>query len=289
MTAFRNSAARQRASGFTLIELSIVLVIIGLIVGGVLTGRDLIRAAEVRAQISQIEKYNTAVNTFYGKYGALPGDLNGQVASAFGFTPRGQYAGQGDGNGVIEGVNQNGPGGNFGYMDGAGETVMFWVDLSTANGLNVNLIEGSFSAASPTTPVIITGAAINTYFPQAKIGGGNSIYVFSGSAFANDQQNYFGLSLITGVTNAGGCQYCLDSGPGLTVMQAYNIDKKLDDGLPTSGNVIAQMVNEYPSFPVYGPSGSASTCFDAASGPYLYSVTQNSGNGVNCVLSFQFR
>jgi prepilin-type N-terminal cleavage/methylation domain-containing protein len=62
-------------AGFTLIELSIVLVIIGLVVGGVLVGRDLICAAELRAQISQIEKYNTAVNTFYGKYGGLPGPL----------------------------------------------------------------------------------------------------------------------------------------------------------------------------------------------------------------------
>lgn len=49
--------------GFTLIELSIVLVIIGLIVGGVLVGKDLIIASEVRSQIGQIEKYNTAVHT----------------------------------------------------------------------------------------------------------------------------------------------------------------------------------------------------------------------------------
>ena len=49
--------------GFTLIEMSIVLVIIGLIIGGVLLGRDLISAAAVRAQIAQIEKYNAAVNT----------------------------------------------------------------------------------------------------------------------------------------------------------------------------------------------------------------------------------
>ncbi len=47
--------------GFTLIELSIVLVIIGLIIGGVLVGKDLIKAAEIRATISQINKYNHAV------------------------------------------------------------------------------------------------------------------------------------------------------------------------------------------------------------------------------------
>jgi hypothetical protein len=44
-----------------------VLVVIGLIIGGILVGQDLIKAAEVRATISQIEKYQTAANTFYGK------------------------------------------------------------------------------------------------------------------------------------------------------------------------------------------------------------------------------
>ena len=53
--------------GFTLIELSIVLVIIDLLVGGVLVGRDLIKSAEIHAQISQIEEYNTAVLTFKDK------------------------------------------------------------------------------------------------------------------------------------------------------------------------------------------------------------------------------
>ncbi len=50
----------QRREGFTLIEMSVVLVIIGLIVGGILVGRDRVRAAEVRAEISQIGKYNSA-------------------------------------------------------------------------------------------------------------------------------------------------------------------------------------------------------------------------------------
>ena len=59
---------RNCPKGFTLIELSIVLVIIGLIVGGVLVGQDLIYAAKVRAQATQFERLKTAVYTFQGKY-----------------------------------------------------------------------------------------------------------------------------------------------------------------------------------------------------------------------------
>jgi prepilin-type N-terminal cleavage/methylation domain-containing protein len=84
-------------SGFTLIELSIVLVIIGLIVGGVLVGQDLIRAAAVRAQITQIERYNTAANTFRGKYGYLPGDIPNPDATNFGLQSCGITRDEGDG------------------------------------------------------------------------------------------------------------------------------------------------------------------------------------------------
>jgi prepilin-type N-terminal cleavage/methylation domain-containing protein len=60
--------------GFTLIELSIVLVIIGLLAAGVLIGRDLIRAAEIRTQVSQFYEIQTAVNAFKLKYNCFPGD-----------------------------------------------------------------------------------------------------------------------------------------------------------------------------------------------------------------------
>src|ERR1700730_14283222 len=59
---------------FTLIELSVVLVISGLIVGGVLVGKELIDQATARKVISDIEKFKTAVYTFEGKYNCLPGD-----------------------------------------------------------------------------------------------------------------------------------------------------------------------------------------------------------------------
>ena len=81
----------HNGAGFTLIEMSIVLVIIGLITGGVLVGRDLIEAAKIRAQITQVERFKTAVQTFRTKYNGLPGDLDSTDASAFGFTPSRRY------------------------------------------------------------------------------------------------------------------------------------------------------------------------------------------------------
>ena len=59
-----NTPETKHEEGFTLLELSIVLVIIGLIVGGVLVGQDMIKGAQIRATVAQLEKYNTAVNTF---------------------------------------------------------------------------------------------------------------------------------------------------------------------------------------------------------------------------------
>ena len=64
----------HRTLAFTLVELSIVLVIIGLIIGGVMVGQDLINAAKIRQQITQLEQIETQINTFKVKYNCLPGD-----------------------------------------------------------------------------------------------------------------------------------------------------------------------------------------------------------------------
>ena len=71
-----NNCARisPSRSGFTLLELSIVLVIIGLLAGGILVGRDLIHAAELRSVVSDVDKFTAAANTFRLKYNCIPGD-----------------------------------------------------------------------------------------------------------------------------------------------------------------------------------------------------------------------
>ena len=277
-------------AGFTLIEMSIVLIIIGLIVGGILVGQDLIQGATVRAQISQIQKYQAAVHTFQTKYNNyLPGDMPDPDATQFGFQSRGIYPGEGDGNGVIEGVYQDAANSNWGGFESAGETVVFWVDLSAAG-----LIDGTFNTGTETNRSTIASANLGKYFPTAKIGQGNYIYVFSGGpGISSPGTNYYSLSAVTSVPYGSGPY----SNLALSVQQANAIDGKLDDGLPQSGNIMAVYLNYSNSMWVGAASGavangSSSTCYDNggnASNPMRYSLGQNSGTGLNCALSFQFQ
>jgi prepilin-type N-terminal cleavage/methylation domain-containing protein len=282
--------------GFTLIELSIVLVIIGLIVGSVLAGQNLISAAAVRAQISQIERYNTAANTFRGKYGYLPGDIPSVNAVSFGFGARGIYPGEGDGNAVIEGSYGYAQTGNYGPYQGGGETLMFWQDLGAAH-----LID--FVGISNTSSILccmgnIPSASLSQYFPTAKIGQGNYVYAWSWQGV-----NYYGVSAASYV---GGANGTLFSSPTIPVVQAYNVDKKMDDGLPQSGRVQAFYVTDDGSTTMVWSGGvdnslvpfttataaSSTSCFDnsnTASGIQKYSLSQSNGAGANCALSFQFQ
>ena len=65
----------MRPQGFSLVELSIVLVILGLLTGGILAGQSLIRASELRAATAEYQRYATSIQSFRDKYMALPGDM----------------------------------------------------------------------------------------------------------------------------------------------------------------------------------------------------------------------
>lgn len=275
--------AVNKKYGFTLIELSITLVIIGLLVGGVLVGRDLIAAAEIRSQISQFEKYNTAVKTFQLKTGYLPGDIPDPDASALGLIARTNAAGGGNNDGKIEGTwtGVAEPNGQTG-----GETIMFWADLYA-----LNLI------SEPTKNASNGGGGPIPSLKYAKIGN-NNIYVFN-SVFPYGNilkpNNYFGISQITGFNGDGSSTTSL----GLTVKQAYAIDSKIDDGMPKAGKV--QAVNGMGNIPLpvntYGGSwvnkwstnaatDSTTTCYNTTNNVYSTAID---GNNLNCALSFQFQ
>jgi prepilin-type N-terminal cleavage/methylation domain-containing protein len=89
-TSIRNLGVITPKRGFTLVEIAIVLVIIGLLIGGVLRGQELIQSARVRGVIAQGASVKTAFYTFYDRYKFLPGDLTQARATLLlGTTARG--------------------------------------------------------------------------------------------------------------------------------------------------------------------------------------------------------
>ena len=256
MRKFNRAAAKL---GFTLIELSIVLVIIGLIVGGILVGQDLIKAAEIRATVSQMEKYSTAVNTFRSKYNGLPGDILN--ATNFGFESR-AITGTGDGDALIESSASTSA--TFG-----GETSCFWDDLSTAS-LIAESLNASTACGASQSPAALAGS-----IPIAKIGRGNYLLVGSTGGI-----NYWAL---TGVLSITAGVYAPDD--LLSGSEAFQVDSKVDDGAPTTGGVIA--MNPADGAGIFTTVDTAVT--PAAAGVCvvtgnIYNFTTSAGNDQACQL-----
>ncbi|HPP46649.1 MAG TPA: prepilin-type N-terminal cleavage/methylation domain-containing protein [Accumulibacter sp.] len=78
---------KNQQSGFTLVEIAIVLVIIGLLLGGVLKGQELINSAKVKRLIEDFRSYSTMVYAYQDRFKSMPGDQNSsQLSAAFGTT-----------------------------------------------------------------------------------------------------------------------------------------------------------------------------------------------------------
>ncbi len=140
---------KSQQSGFTLVEIAIVLVIIGLLLGGILKGQELINSAKVKNLANDFRVIPTYIYAYQDKFKALPGDDAGAVAHLGTLTPA---ATPGNGNGVIDGAifdNTKKP---------TGEALQFWQQVRAAN-----------LAAGPTDP------SDTTYVPQNAVGGNVSI------------------------------------------------------------------------------------------------------------------
>jgi prepilin-type N-terminal cleavage/methylation domain-containing protein len=255
--------------GFTLIELSIVLVVIGLLIGGILVGRTLINAAEIRGTIAQVEKFRAATQTFRLKYNYLPGDIPEGVAAQFGLNPRTESMWStfgATGNGLIDTNGGPSRGRSLAY-----ENALYWNDLGTAG-----LIELRSAYTDVSVAITADAGSVGLYIPAAKLGGGNYFTVWvtgtGGSTIAYNTHNYFRLFAPSSIS-AGVFQNVGTAG-SLTPNQAFQIDSKLDDGAPSTGRIMAAYVA--------GPTGpSAAVLYPATPAASSVCVTDATGTPYN--------
>ena len=238
-------------AGFTLVELAIVLMIIGLLIGGVLRGQELMNNARRSALIQQVKAYQGAIVSFQDTYSQFPGDMANAQARVPGCTAA-NFCLNGDGNGLIGLTIPNAVAtAQNGTTVPQVETTMFWKHLALAH-----LISGIMPNANPANPD--TGET----HPAAKIG--NASFVVATKT--TGEPDYFAsgplLRLQQAPNNRSGA---------LSLIDARTIDEKMDDGRPNAGFVGAESVS------------SECKTNDGATGEY----TANMDDRPRCILYFK--
>lgn len=221
--------------GFSLVELSIVLVILGLLTGGILAGQSLIRAAELRSVTAELNRYYSATQSFRDKYMSIPGDFRdatrfwGRYVNAAHCVTNSSAAVaatgscDGDGDGIIEAGSS---------ASQSGEFLQFWRQLALAG-----MIEGDYTG--------IAGSGGNwhtlrgTNVPVSKIGNAGWGTWYAATLLSGDTALFngaYGNMFIVGTETGTGNM----SGATLRPEEAWGIDTKIDDGSPATGRVIVR-------------------------------------------------
>jgi len=218
--------------GFSLVELSIVLVILGLLTGGILSGQSLIRSAELRSVSADMARYSTAVYTFRDKYFALPGDMANATSfwTAQDPTPAtcittpssGQATCNGNGDGIILGNTH--------------ESFRAWQHLA-----NAGLIEGSYTGVTGPFTVGDHDPGVNA--PRLRLGANTGTSIYTQAAIAAGEvgapymfEGSYDLTLASGSCGGWDCVEAM-----LRPEEAWNIDTKLDDGRAGLGAVVSRV------------------------------------------------
>jgi prepilin-type N-terminal cleavage/methylation domain-containing protein len=199
-SAIKNKNSAE--AGFTLVEIAIVLVIIGLLLGGILKGQEMITQAKIKNLINDFNGITVAVTSYQDRYRAIPGDDQNATTRWTTQTPA-----SGNGNGIIAGLyNANDITGAGGAPASTGESNLFWQHLRIAGFV----------------PGLTTGTGSGTPPPNAAggiIGVESGVVGTSGLGFT---------SLIVCFSN-------------LPEKVASAVDGQMDDSKPASGQVRAQL------------------------------------------------
>lgn len=249
--------------GFTLIELSIVLVIIGLLTGGILAGQSLVRAAELRSIISDVEKFKAAVYTFRTKYNAVPGDMV-DAQAIWGAEVCNTATAQtttatcnGNGNNALENFTPSGTIGN--------ERFLFWKHLA-----NAGLIAGNYiGIADGTTDY----SAITNNAPSGKMSRSLWHAAYRGtSSVGNDINGALFYGVYNNVLQYGG--YYVDADPLYPIIspsEAFATDSKFDDGKPGTGNMVIRIGTFNNQCAVAADGSTAAVATDTTTATYRIS------------------
>jgi prepilin-type N-terminal cleavage/methylation domain-containing protein len=264
--------AASKHSGFTLVEVAIVLVIIALIVGGIMAGQSLIHNAQMQSVVTNVARYKEAIKLFKDKYKELPGDLPNATSFWGTDTDNGGTCVDGTKSELLKTATCNGDGDGFisgaagahvaisGLGDPERESSRAWQHLS-----NAGFIEFIFSGAGALVEPWWR-AGLNMPLSELRRNGFTISYAAPGTGKAPTEA-YFAYYRHVLVYGQAGQDYDdTASAPGLTGAEALAIDQKMDDGKPAKGYVLSFT-------PASSVAPSCASSADAEDATYLVTST----------------